>query len=218
MDRDELEATLARRVARVERAYYNRIRDAVQGGLDADAVLGALDGLAADLAAAMAPVIAQAAQEYVDENADPVGVPLDEVAASVSEWASEHAARVAAGIAESTRRLIMGALAAASGAQDFLERISFRFGPAHAAQVAVTEVTRGISRGAAELQQRLGGMGVVTVRRWLTAEDERVCPICRPLDHKTYESGAWDAAGVPDGPPAHPNCRCVAVVEWTEPS
>ena len=43
--------------------------------------------------------------------------------------------------------------------------------------------------------------------RWRTQRDERVCPVCCPLDKKTRTlDGSW-----PDGggdPPRHPICRC----------
>lgn len=55
---------------------------------------------------------------------------------------------------------------------------------------------------------------IVTQYEWLTARDERVCPVCWGLDGTRYESGeAWFNL-----PPAHQNCRCdvvpVARFEW----
>jgi len=47
------------------------------------------------------------------------------------------------------------------------------------------------------------GDGLVPV--WITARDDRVCPICGPLDSQRYEH--WRDS-FPSGPPAHPNCRC----------
>lgn len=47
----------------------------------------------------------------------------------------------------------------------------------------------------------------VLVKEWVTAEDERVCPVCGPKDKVTVD---W-AEAFPGGfiiPPAHPNCRC----------
>lgn len=40
---------------------------------------------------------------------------------------------------------------------------------------------------------------------WNTSEDDKVCPICRPLNQKPSEEWAEE---FPEGPPAHPNCRC----------
>jgi hypothetical protein len=52
-------------------------------------------------------------------------------------------------------------------------------------------------------------------RRWSTAHDERVCQICGPMNGRTV--GMNEDFTLPSGarvrtPPAHPNCRCVAVL------
>lgn len=43
--------------------------------------------------------------------------------------------------------------------------------------------------------------------RWLTAEDDRVCPVCGPLSEKVFTFE--DAPNIP----AHPACRCCVVAE-----
>ncbi len=43
---------------------------------------------------------------------------------------------------------------------------------------------------------------------WHTAEDEKVCPECSPLDHQWYEQGKGPV------PPLHDNCRCKRIVVW----
>jgi hypothetical protein len=49
---------------------------------------------------------------------------------------------------------------------------------------------------------------VVTYEQWATAEDERVCPECAPLD------GAWFQVGFGPQPPLHDHCRCYRFVVW----
>jgi len=44
--------------------------------------------------------------------------------------------------------------------------------------------------------------GVIHVM-WVTREDERVCPICGPLEGRVYRKGQFMAPL-----PAHANCRC----------
>lgn len=85
------------------------------------------------------------------------------------------------------------------------------FGSVRAGMIASTETTRALAGASERLQADMAAQGVQTVRRWLTAEDERVCDICGPLDHKTHD--VW-AGSFPSGPPAHTNCRCVDVVEY----
>jgi len=51
----------------------------------------------------------------------------------------------------------------------------------------------------------------------VTAEDEKVCPVCAPLDGKIKKDGGWMSKGtLIERPPAHPNCRCQTVVELTK--
>ena len=88
------------------------------------------------------------------------------------------------------------------------EMLARAFGDVRAASIAVTETTAGLSASSFALQADLAAQGVATVVRWLTAEDDRVCPICGPLDQTLDFQAAF-----PDGPPAHVRCRCQTVVE-----
>ena len=50
-----------------------------------------------------------------------------------------------------------------------------------------------------------------SVKRWKTATDERTCPVCRPLHNVSVPWQSIFTTG--DAmPPAHPNCRCTAVI------
>jgi predicted kinase len=56
-------------------------------------------------------------------------------------------------------------------------------------------------------------------RVWITSADERVCPICDPLEGAQVGiDEQWDTSvGPSDGPPLHPQCRCTAgLVERSE--
>lgn len=56
----------------------------------------------------------------------------------------------------------------------------------------------------------------VTVLKWVTSRDERVCPICQPLDNKVINiNGTWVGGKGIIGkyPPLHINCRCFVVPE-----
>lgn len=46
--------------------------------------------------------------------------------------------------------------------------------------------------------------------RWRTQEDERVCPVCGPLDGNTWPEDAGPT------PPLHNHCRCLRVVAFIE--
>ena len=59
--------------------------------------------------------------------------------------------------------------------------------------------------------------GVVEGKRWNTAVDELVCPICGPLHNVVVGINETFPGGY-QNPPAHPNCRCglTPVVEGAE--
>jgi SPP1 gp7 family putative phage head morphogenesis protein len=76
-----------------------------------------------------------------------------------------------------------------------------------AERIARTEVIRTVTAGMGDLYRATG----YTKWKWVTAKDDRVCPICRPLDEKCITIGQPFVI-LPSGPiykpPAHPNCRC----------
>lgn len=51
-------------------------------------------------------------------------------------------------------------------------------------------------------------------KKWLTAYDERVCPICSAIDGETADMDAPFSIGKLL-PPAHPLCRCAVAYELT---
>lgn len=101
------------------------------------------------------------------------------------------------------------------------------FSPTRAETIAITEITTAITAAEtaarqdranedpeqrAKEQPRDGAQGqppvIVsdgTIAIWQTAEDERVCPVCGPLHDA--RANRW-ATKFPEGPPAHPRCRC----------
>jgi hypothetical protein len=78
------------------------------------------------------------------------------------------------------------------------------FSRARAESIAITETTVARQTGA---NQAVRGKESID-DTWRTEADAKVCPICQPL-HLTNRN-VW-AAKFPDGPPAHPRCRCEIV-------
>lgn len=76
-----------------------------------------------------------------------------------------------------------------------------------ATMIAATEATRAYSEGA---QAAWRESGMIDAKRWNTARDEIVCPVCRPLDgvRAKLDEMFFTDLGEVDGPPAHVNCRC----------
>ena len=78
--------------------------------------------------------------------------------------------------------------------EDQLESI---YGETRAASIAATEVTRLFQQGN---EMAWKSTGLVSKMVWMSVQDERVCPICEPMDGVEIDLGS--------GPPAHPACRC----------
>jgi hypothetical protein len=83
------------------------------------------------------------------------------------------------------------------------------FDEQRALTVAVTEITRAYADGAKDAGEELAKKypDVRIIKTWFTNDDDRVCPICGPLDNKSIDFDNTFDEGL-DAPPAHPNCRC----------
>jgi uncharacterized protein with gpF-like domain len=137
------------------------------------------------------------------------------------------------GITETTRKQVIEAmedwLRSGEHLDGLRDRLAPVFGKTRADMIAQTEVTRVVARGNIMLWE---STGFVSGKRWMTARDERVCPICRPLHMQLVEidkGWTFSAQDVADNeelrkalggvtaitylhPPAHVNCRC-----WMQP-
>lgn len=98
---------------------------------------------------------------------------------------------------------------------DVLEsKLEQYYSPERAQRIATTEVTKLYAEGN---QAAWKASGTVSMNKWMTAQDERVCPICRPLAGMKVQLGengfTTEKGGLGiTGPPAHINCRC-----WLQP-
>lgn len=82
----------------------------------------------------------------------------------------------------------------------------FKSAQQRATLIARTETLRAHNMGRLAFYAEAG----VDEVKWITAEDERTCPICRPLDGKVFKIEDLD------GPPIHPSCRCSVVAVLPE--
>lgn len=200
------EAALAAAIQPILDTYGEAAVSAVLAGEAFDAA-----PMGAALRAAILGALADAAVSAALEAAADIGVPVDEVAVAseAAEWARAYSGNLITGIDASTMEMVRVGVAA------FLETpgmdrgqleglLSGAFSPSRAEMIATTEVTRAASQGQRIYQGQLAKAGLDFERVWRTTEQE-VCPICKKLNGEP--ESAW-AADFPDGPPAHPRCKC----------
>ena len=124
-------------------------------------------------------------------------------------WARGYAYSQINGITDTTRRILSQRvndwMVSGKPLQELMrdKRLVQLFGPTRAKMIAVTEVTRAYAEANQLVFQQTG----VQQRRWNTANDELVCPICGPLNGMVVGITEPFSGGIML-PPAHPNCRC----------
>lgn len=125
------------------------------------------------------------------------------------EWAQRYVGELIRGINAVTRRRIQAEVAQFVETGESVLALARRlvgigpFSDDRARMIAVTEVTRAYAEGNMTAWRETG---VIERRRWNTANDELVCPICGPR-HNMVVGLDEDFDGL-EGPPAHPRCRC----------
>ena len=141
------------------------------------------------------------------------GIELDiaMVSQEALDWARDYSFELVTGLDQTTRRLVQGAVSSyvetpGMTVGDLSDLLEPAFGERRAQMIATTEVTRAYSEATNQHQRIVQQETGIEMRRiWETLRDELVCPICGPLNGLPEDD--W-AVRFPDGPPAHPNCRC----------
>lgn len=143
-----------------------------------------------------------------------------------AEWAIRWGNEVTGAMAKTTNARIQTEIANWIRNKESLNALILRvqqdpllYSYARARRIAVTEVTRAYAHGNREAWKNSGGL--ITEMRWRTAVDERVCPICRPMEDVVTRviGGEFEHPGGKDKaarwkgsrwaePPAHQLCRC----------
>lgn len=141
--------------------------------------------------------------------------------AEAVKWAKEYAYSLVKGINETTRDTLRTVV------RSFVDTPGFTLGDimrelpfdeVRAQRIAITETTRAFAEGemmaGRELRREFPGVRIIKI--FYTNADDRVCPVCAPLDgmEVDFEDGFTteeDKSEGIDAPPAHPGCRC-----WVE--
>lgn len=156
-------------------------------------------------------ILRAAADEKVD-------FAFDRTNPKAKQWAEEHAAELITGLSETDRNEVRELVEAAFEEQfdvdELADRITEVIGDADRADViARTETMRASNEGQSQLWGQAVDAGLLTgleQKEWITTPDDRLCPICEPMDGETVglnERFSVEGDSI-DGPPAHPSCRC----------
>jgi SPP1 gp7 family putative phage head morphogenesis protein len=150
--------------------------------------------------------------------ADVKGFKFDVTNPRAVEWIKQHTADLVADVSETTREAIRNLVEDAFTEQydvdELADQIEDLVGDAGRADtIARTETIRASNQGQQEAWDQAVDAGLLTgseQQEWIVTPDDRLCPVCEPLDGVTVgldESFSVDGDEI-DGPPAHPNCRC----------
>lgn len=142
----------------------------------------------------------------------PVSVSWTQVNEAVNLWAEQFAGQRITMINDATKKMVQEKVVAWNNSgkplSDLVKNLEGEFGKVRAERIAVTEVTN--AYGQANLTTWKAS-GVVEKKRWYTAVDERVCPICAPMHGQTVGIDDYFTDGNGNqvqAPAAHVNCRC----------
>lgn len=143
-------------------------------------------------------------------------IPFETPSAAV--WAKQYTYDLVRGLTDHTRNVLQNAVSeffdtAGMTRSDLVKLLEPAFGSGRADIIAITEVTRAASAAQNLYRGQLLENGINMSRMWHTLADEMVCEICGPLNSQTEDT--W-ASRFPDGPPAHPRCRCAVGLTLAE--
>jgi SPP1 gp7 family putative phage head morphogenesis protein len=215
MNRGELEAALTMRQEREVFEIVNRavlaVEDELRGPLELvlAATFAASGGNAAKrLARIVSRTALRAAADFE----------FDAKNKRAQRWVEEHATDLIRGISKTSRERIKDLLSDAFDGDmtvsDVADEIAEELGDdARAETIARTEAARAANAGQVEAWDQAVEEGLLTgqeKKEWITTPDDRLCPICEPMDGVQVD---LDEDFNVDGermsePPAHPNCRC----------
>lgn len=142
------------------------------------------------------------------------GIAWDLANDAAAEWALWYADNLIGQIAKTTspriQRLVADWISNSESFDILVDRVrdDWLFSRERAETIAITEVTRAYAEGNTAAWR---ASGVVQQRQWMTARDERVCPICAPLNGRIADiDKPFDGpVGPVKNPPGHPKCRCL---------
>jgi SPP1 gp7 family putative phage head morphogenesis protein len=177
-----------------------------------------------ELLAVLTPLISKGASGGVAVHAaelEPLGIAVDWTLphADAMDWARKYSGNLVKGITKTTKAKLRNDILDWMDSGEHLDSLSrtltqgYGYSRKRAELIAMTETTKAFSRGQIVAAQELERTGRLEYdKQWLTANDDIVCDICKPLNEKrvrgTQTPFHSEIAGELYAPPAHPGCRC----------
>ena len=213
---EKLQVDIRETMTRLRRDQTLRFRQAAKTSFR-QGITGGIE----DFAAAQLPFYRDLTPDGIDKLATRAFTLIDTDALDfMSQYNLVLAGDVHRELADGIRRTVMSGVATGKGVEDIVRDLghvvkdqesfrhagskTFRKAQYRMEVIARTEVLRAHNQGRIKFHQQVG----VEKLEWMTMEDERVCPVCGPLDGRVFNTGRLPQQ------PAHPNCRCTSVVAW----
>ncbi len=204
-----------------EERYLSRINQTFKSVTKADesdvtAYLADQDADDAILGTLLADLLLGSAEAGFAEGSLQIDISLDfaTVSPEVTDYLTDHGLQHATGINATTREAIRAQLIegvqAGEGTDTLAARVKTVFAAARdyrATTIARTETAQAFEYAN---QRALRESGVVAEKEWLTARDERTCPICTPLNGVRVFLGQSFPGGLEPGF-IHVSCRCTSI-------
>jgi len=211
-DRGGAEAGVQKQVQKALGSFVETATEALQAHNATVSVEPLKKALQSVLVTALTGIVADRLLELAVEHG--LGLDYADVLIDAAVWARQYSYELVQGITDITQKQLQDVVSQVVNDEiteaDAIALLEPMFGAQRAETIAATEVTRALSQAHNYYARELEKRNIPIQERWLTAEDERVCPVCNPLDHTLKD--VWGVE-FPDGPPAHPNCRCEVVIE-----
>lgn len=211
-NRAELEAELARRLAKVFGAHRRELMDLLGDPPNFSNIPSEFwQRLSNELTSTIIPLLSRVYMDMAEGMLEglPFGIDWALINQRAAGWARSYTYDLIRGLTETTQRAVRDSVGSFFEQQltrgDLEDMLARTFGANRASTIAVTEVTRAASEGQQELAREIADMGVKMTPVWNTRDDELVCPICGPLNGEEITTDEY--------PPAHPNCRCWVTYE-----
>ena len=250
-NRDKFEKKLAKELGQLFSAFSGHLYEALEGaGWSVEDIPPEIwDEFSAEQRRVLLPFLERTSLEWADALMETVSVGVDWslINEEAAQWARMYSGELISGISQTSQTETMNAIRNSIATffetdmtlpelermlaedpqtaqlfyDDVKDRLGRTFGTNRARMIAITETTRSASQGQIIAGRGIEREGIEIAYIWFTSSDDRVCPICSPLDRvaaTTIIDGRpqWEHPrfGMTEEPPAHVNCRCRMGLEF----